>query len=500
MVVKEIMIKLRIDVDYAYPSRPLDFLCTFLSIKRTKNYLRNAKIIARMINESPRKVKTYWFFTPQTTPDNELLRLLVESNHEIALHVARDAYAEWRLLEKRIKRKVRYYTVHGTERLLARLMWRRKPWEDKAKIPKNLQLISFYKYPTVGLDLLCFNNPTEKVVKIAEDKISQGKILHVHPVWLFQQGAINRRGPYYETLKTILKVDNELQTLSTNRKILVRITKDAREYKKDIMPTMQLLSKLAERGIDIFTFVERVWLRPKQEFSDSWVRTEDNIALLEVETFQTWWRNVGKKTRNMVRKAEKSGVIAKIVQPSEKFARGIWRIHNETPIRQQRAYPHYGEPLQAIKKGVLGTKDSTFIGAFLQEELIGFEKLTYGDRIAVISQILSMQKYFDKAVNNTLIAKAVEVCASKRIRWLMYGTMGNHPSLDRFKRNNGFIRLALNRYFVPLSKKGEIAIALGLHRNIKEVLPQSTKKLLIPIYNWLSRIKIRAKLSFSSNR
>jgi len=56
------MIKIRLDVDYAYPSRPKSFFFTFLSVKVKKNYLKNAKIIARMINESPKEVKAYWFF------------------------------------------------------------------------------------------------------------------------------------------------------------------------------------------------------------------------------------------------------------------------------------------------------------------------------------------------------------------------------------------------------------------------------------------------------
>jgi hypothetical protein len=463
-------------------------------MKIAKDYLKNAKIIARMINESPEKVKAYWFFTPQTAPDNELLRLLMEGRHEIALHIARHPNAEWRLLEKITKRKVRFYTVHGTERLLGRLIWRRKPWEDRVKVPKSFQLKSFYAFPTVGLDILSYNNPTEKAVQRAKKAILKGEVLHIHPVWLFQRGKINRRGPFYETLKAILRVDSELQFLLTRRKGLIRTTKDFKEYEKDIIPTRQFLEKLAERRVDIFTFIERSWLKPRQKLSESWVRTEDNIALLEIENFQRWWQSIGKKTRNMVRKAEKSGIVTKIIQPSEEIAKGIWKIHNETPIRQHRAYLHYGVTLRRVTKGVLAARASIFIGAFLHDELVGFEQLTFGDRVAIIYQILAMQEHFDKAVNNSLIAKAVKMCASKRIRWLVYGRMGNHPSLDKFKRNNGFNRFILDRYFIPLSRKGKITIRTGFHRDLRDILPKSMKRVLIPIYNWLSRIKIRVQL------
>ena len=108
---------------------------------------------------------------------------------------------------------------------------------------------------------------------------------------------------------------------------------------------------------------------------------------------------------------------------------------------KRRAFPHFGEPLQTVARNMYaGANNSTFIGAYLEDELVGYIQIVYGDNIAIISQILSMQKHWDKSLNNALLAKAVEVCAGKGERWLMYGRIGNHPSLDRFKENNGFIK------------------------------------------------------------
>jgi hypothetical protein len=76
----------------------------------------------------------------------------------------------------------------------------------------------------------------------------------------------------------------------------------------------------------------------------------------------------------------------------------------------------------------------------------------------------------------------------------MYGRMGNHPSLDKFKQSNDFSRFPVTRYYIPLTMKGRIAIKLRLHREIKDVLPQSLKSPLIPLYNWISRSKTRIKL------
>jgi len=496
MAHEETMIKLRIDVDYPYPSRFKSFLSTSLGLKIGKDYVKNSKIIAKMINETQKEIKAYWFFTPYTIPDRELLELLRPDRHEVALHVANNPYAELERLEKATGRKVKYYTVHGTARLLARLMWRRKLWEEKAPIPDGFPLKSFYDFPTIDLDWWCYAKLMAQAMKMAEDSIAKGEILHVHPEWLFQRGKINHRGPYYAVLKSILEVDEELKTLVIRKKGFARISSDGRYSLEPHLARPQFIEKLADRGIDIFTFIERKWCYPIPKPLSSWVKTEDNIALLQVSSYDEWWTKIGKKTRNMVRKAEKSGVITDVAEPSEKLAEGIWKIYNETPIRQERAFPSYGISLQSVTRSVLSAQNCTFIGAVFQGELVGFIELDYGDKIAIMSQILSLQKHSDKAVNNALIAKAVEVCAAKQVNWVMYGRIGNHPSLDKFKKSNGFVKETLNRYYVPVTYKGKVAVKLGLHRELKDVLPQSIKSRLFPFYNWVSRTKMQLRLRF----
>ena len=97
---EQAMIKVRLDVDYPYPSRAKSFLFLALGIKRkSRNYLKNSKIIARMFNESPKQIMAYWFFTPYTIPDKKLLTLLIPERHDVGLHVAVDPYREWKILE-----------------------------------------------------------------------------------------------------------------------------------------------------------------------------------------------------------------------------------------------------------------------------------------------------------------------------------------------------------------------------------------------------------------
>jgi len=180
---------------------------TALGIKTGGVYLNNSKIIAGMINESPKEIRTYWFFTPKTIPDKELLELIDNPKHEVALHIVNDAYKELENLEQRTGKKISYYTIHGTARLLARVMWRR--WKSRIpKIPDDFPLQSFHDFPTTGIDSLCYVYPAERVRQLAEDAIREGNVIYFHPIWLFQRGKMNRRGPFYDVLREILQDGN----------------------------------------------------------------------------------------------------------------------------------------------------------------------------------------------------------------------------------------------------------------------------------------------------
>ena len=198
------MLRIRIDVDYPYPSRLRSFIYVALGLKIGNDYLANSKIVAKMINASNIEVRAYWFFTPKTIPDKELLGLMNNNKHEVALHVVNRPYEELRLLERSTGKKIGCYTIHGTARLLARIMWNR--WKAKApKIPDDFPLQSFHQFPTLGLDSLCYSHPTDQALRIAEDHMREDHVIYFHPIWLFQRGKLNHRGPFYEALRRILE-------------------------------------------------------------------------------------------------------------------------------------------------------------------------------------------------------------------------------------------------------------------------------------------------------
>lgn len=286
-------------------------------------------------------------------------------------------------------------------------------------------------------------------------------------------------------------METKLESLEIRKKAFFTMARDAKEYQRSAVPTEEFVESLRKRNVDIFTFIERKWCCSIESPSELWARAEDNIALLNVTSYDEWLKLVGKKTRNMIRKAQKNNITTKVVESSKELAVGIWKIYNETPIRQQRLFPHFGASLESVRDGVSSAGDNvSYVGAFVKARLVWFIQLIFGDNIVVVSQILSLQEYWDKAINNAMLARVVEVCVSRNEGWLMYGRMGNHLSLDVFKQNNGFEKFVVTRYYIPLTVKGNVAVNLGLHKDVKDVLPLWLKRSLFPLYNWVSRIRI----------
>jgi hypothetical protein len=232
------------------------------------------------------------------------------------------------------------------------------------------------------------------------------------------------------------------------------------------------------RPPDLFTFIQRLSeTTPKYHYPLEW----DNLAALRVTTFDSWRKHqIDFKVRNKIRKAEKNGVVVREVPFDDSFVRGISTIYNDSPVRQGKRFWHYGKDLEAVRK-MNGTfmDRSIFIGAFLHGNLIGFVKLVSDEEQgqAGLMQILSMIQHRDKAPTNALIAQAVRSCAERRISYLWYANFSygkkQRDTLADFKRYNGFQRIDLPRYYVPLTFMGRMALKLGLHHGITDRIPEA---------------------------
>ena len=259
----------------------------------------------------------------------------------------------------------------------------------------------------------------------------------------------------------------------------VRIARlDGDKYKFLDDPGLVVASlRESHSGVDIFTFMQRLPdTTPKFSYPMEW----DNLAVLQVSTFEKWWdERIGFKARNKAKQAAKKGVIIREVLFDDVFVQGIWEIYNESPVRQGRRFPHYGKSFNQIRQMSSTFLDSSvFIGAYFDEKLIGFIKLTTDDSRtqAGMMHIVSMIRHRDKAPTNALVAQAVRSCAERGITHLVYSNFAygkkERSGLSDFKERNGFERVNLPRYYVPLTGIGWVAFRSGLHHKFVDRLPE----------------------------
>lgn len=238
--------------------------------------------------------------------------------------------------------------------------------------------------------------------------------------------------------------------------------------------------KKSNLNADILTFPQKLSdTLPKYDLYFEW----DNWAVVSITTYQDWLDMISGTGRKIIKKSQKLGVVVKEVEFDDTFVQGIKSIYDETPVRQGKPFWHYGKSFEAVKKMNSTFPDrSTYIGAYFNDELIGYIWLVYVDKAAYITQIVSKVKDFDKKPTNALLAKAVEVCEQKGMSYFVYGNYTYNDldsSLTEFKRRNGFQKVDVPRYYVGLTWKGQLAVKLGLHHGVMGVLPHAVKTTLL---------------------
>jgi hypothetical protein len=263
---------------------------------------------------------------------------------------------------------------------------------------------------------------------------------------------------------------------------IARLDGDKYTFPDDPELVLDEMRKCGTR-IDIFTFLQRLpETSPKYAYQMEW----DNLAVLPVSSFDHWWtQQIRSFPRNRARQAEKKGVVLREVPVDETLFTGIVEIYNECPVRQGKRFPYYGMKLETARQYASTFLDrSIYIGAFLGDTMIGFIKLVTDETRtqACLVHILSMVRHKDKAPTNALIAAAVRCCADRGIPYLVYEHFSygkkQEDSLSHFKEVNGFQRVNVPRYYVPLTPIGHAALRLGMHHRFVDRLPESvTSKL-----------------------
>jgi hypothetical protein len=259
------------------------------------------------------------------------------------------------------------------------------------------------------------------------------------------------------------------------------------------------ITKLKESDLqaDVFTFAQRPpEITPKYDYHWEW----DNWAAIPTSCFKDWWENLPQESRKNVRRAGRRGVVVRTVPFDDDLVKGVHRIYNSIRMRDGRLFWHYGQDIDSVRQGLATYLDrSEFIGAYWNEELIGFIKMVYVDHVATLFHIISMDEHYDKRPTNALIAKAAEVCEQKGISHLIYGKFiygkKRRSSLLEFKRRNGFKQVNFPRYYVPLTLMGELFVRLRLYRGIGGLLPEPILNVVLSCRAWYyKRISVKLTL------
>ena len=225
---------------------------------------------------------------------------------------------------------------------------------------------------------------------------------------------------------------------------------------------------------DIFTFSQKLPNKtPKYQYPMEW----ESVAAVDLKSFKEWWEKLPQEARKNVRRSQKRGVTVEVMPFDDNLIKGIREVNDDSPIRQRIRNAHFGKSQERTRKDYGAFVDrSDFIVAQAGEQTIGFLKLVYRGDVASILNLTTKPSEYDKRPGNALIAKAVELCEARGVRYLIYGlyNYGNKKDspLREFKIRNGFEEVLVPRYYLPLSLWGRICFKLKAHHGVHGVLPE----------------------------
>jgi hypothetical protein len=279
----------------------------------------------------------------------------------------------------------------------------------------------------------------------------------------------------------------------SGRLIRTAMLKD--EWQEDINNPENVIRELKDASdkIDLLKFWQRI---PESEPKYAYYYEWRDLAAIPISDYKRWFENqINPKARNKVRKSAKLGVVIEQTELTDELVRGIMGIFNQSPVRRGKRFWHYGKDFETVKKEMsLDLNESIFVTAYYKEELIGFVKLLFADRYALLTVILDRLNHRDKAPMNGMIAKAVEICVARKVPYLVY-YMWRRAGHSDFQESTGFERIPIPEYFVPLTLKGRMALRLGLHKGGKGLIPEKAMPLLLAARaKWYAR-KARARLA-----
>lgn len=276
-----------------------------------------------------------------------------------------------------------------------------------------------------------------------------------------------------------VKVDNDI-VVTTGRWIRMAAVHDEEWSETEVGDPGRYIEVLKSRPgqgkrADIFTFTQKPSAVEKRY---PYPCEDQSVAAIRLQSFKGWWESLPQESRKNVRRAQKRGVVVKVVEFNEDLIRGIMEVNNDSPVRQGQRNLHYNKSYEQVRRDHAAFVDrSDFICAYYENGVIGFLKIVYRQEVASILQLTPMASHSDKRPANAMLAKAIEQCEARGIAYVTYGLFnyGNkgNTSLREFKVRNGFEEMLVPRYYVPLTNWGRVCVRLKLYRGLLGILPRN---------------------------
>ena len=170
------------------------------------------------------------------------------------------------------------------------------------------------------------------------------------------------------------------------------------------------------------------------------------VAIIKIpKNIEAYLKLIGAKSRNMNKKAQKSGIECRLFDWNE-WLDDIYAINTSSNTRQGRAMD---SSYQEYPKQINEQDEEDFrivhIGAFKEEMLVGYIELYIYGNFAMTNRILGHKEYLRFGVMNLMVKEAVIYAIESGVGYINYLRMENRKnnSLSAFKYRVGFREYSL---------------------------------------------------------
>jgi len=240
-------------------------------------------------------------------------------------------------------------------------------------------------------------------------------------------------------------------------------------------------------GADILVFCDRPWMGESFQLPLS---DRIEIALLSFNSFDDWFSNLKKDTRNEIRKGSKKGVeIHAIKEPSVSEAQEIVDMFRESPFREGRYFEGYHTwNLKNVMETFKTDEQFISIAALHERKIVGVARVKFKGQVAVIKNLLSGLAARRKVIGlaNSLLASQIKMLGDVGVKHLAYGKLGILGGLDRFRVVNGFRSVLVDYNYELLTRRARLLAKFGLYQP-RDLIFSTKLRFVVPMSGSLQK-------------